>query len=125
MSEENKVAHCIYKKEAPHREILEALHHHFLSKEGVWTKLSYGLPFYGRNKYLCYVNASKRGWVEVVFWFGDELLSASSLLSKKKRKRFVGIMIEGALTDELFQEIDNVMNQAIVLDASRNASGRN
>jgi len=65
----NPVEDFILKQEAEIKELMLFLHHLFLEQYALKPKLSYGIPFYYRNRWLVYLNPSDRG-VEIAFTNG-------------------------------------------------------
>jgi hypothetical protein len=91
--------------EGPQKEIMLYLHDLIMKHPGITTKISYGLPFYYRKSWICYLNPTKNGGVELAFTRGNELSNEQGLLDSKGRKQVSGIT---------FYQINNLPHNSIL-----------
>lgn len=90
--------------------------HAFLSEyEGIKSTIKYGIPFYSKNKLICYTNPQKPSGVEIVFWKAHPMQKSLPLLDKKKRKSMAGITIN-SLTEENLIVLDGIIREALEID---------
>jgi hypothetical protein len=81
----NQVEEYILKQEGERKELMLFLHHLFIEQYALKPKLSYGIPFYYRNRWLVYLNPTKRG-VEVAFTNGFRFEKYQDELEDRGRK---------------------------------------
>jgi hypothetical protein len=74
------------------RKIIEALHAYLIALPGVEARIAYGIPFYYRKTWFCYLSKLKKGSVELAFTRANELSIEQGLLSFGKRKQVAGII---------------------------------
>lgn len=105
----------ILEQEGQQRKILEQLHDLFTSFPEITSKIRYRIPFYYHKSWICYLNPTKDGGIELAFTRGNELSNEQGLLESKGRKQVCGITfyqskdIDEDLLAEIFQE-------ALILD---------
>ncbi len=105
----------ILSHEGEQRKIMERLHELLSSFPEITGKIRYRIPFYDHKSWICYLNPTKDGGVELAFIRGNELSNDQGLLASKGRKQVRGITyykandIHEALILEVFQE-------ALILD---------
>jgi hypothetical protein len=64
---EKSVDNYFLKLEPAKRELALFLHRFLKSFDGVNSSIKYGIPFYTRNKWICYINCPKTGGIDVTF----------------------------------------------------------
>jgi hypothetical protein len=111
----DEVLDYIYGFEGSQREIMEILHNLMMDQPGILCKISYKIPFYYRNSWICYLNPQKKGGIEFAFTRGNELSNEQGLLEKKGRQMVRGITLlePGEIPLEGLNEI---IQEAILLD---------
>ncbi len=82
---------------------------------GVIAKISFGIPFFNRKSWICYLSPRKGGGVELVFTRGNELSNLSGLLKAGNRKLVRGVVFN-SLKDIPFGEINEIIQEALLLD---------
>lgn len=111
----NPVDDYILAREGNQRDIMLHLHQLLLSFPGITARLSYGIPFYYRHHWLCYLNPLKGDRVELCFIRGKELSGNSAILEMRKRKTIAGIQLHN-LIQLPEEEIVRVIHEALILD---------
>jgi hypothetical protein len=87
-----------------------------LSRELELTpKMRYGIPFYYRFSWICYLNPSKDGTVELAFPRGNELSNIQGLLQSKGRKQVCSIDFL-KYSEIPKQTVHEIIQEAILLD---------
>jgi hypothetical protein len=79
------------------------------------STIKYTIPFYTRNKILCYINPLKPIGIELVFWNARKMDKHLAHFDFKKRKRFGGITFR-TLEEVDFELLDGILREAIELD---------
>jgi hypothetical protein len=97
------------------QKILNRLHqllHHELDLE---ARIRYKIPFYYNRSWICYLNATKEGGVELAFTRGNELSNAQGLLQSQGRQQVSGVIFRdpGEIHEDVLLE---VINEALLLD---------
>ena len=92
------------------------IHNELLSQPGMRCALRWSLPFYGRNKWICYLNPLKKGGFEWVFLDGQQLNQASSLLCIRNRARVAGMYYPTETGAELNFISESLIQEALWLD---------
>ena len=77
--------------------------------------IKYKIPFYHRNKMICYINPLKKSGVELTFIKGQLLSDPHKILQFKNRKQIAGIEIQ-SIEDIIKKEVDEMINIAILKD---------
>ncbi len=109
------IAEFIFSKPDAQRELFSAMNEILLGYPGMRSAIRYGIPFYGMNKWICYLNPQKGGGLELCFWNGLKLKDDSGLLQIKDRKQIAGITLHHI--DNLpLEVIDGLVQQAIEMD---------
>lgn len=105
----------IYQFEEDQREVMHWLHDLLTSKLDLAEKIRFGIPFYYGKSWICYVNPTKKGSVELAFVRGNELSNEQGLLDHKGRKQVFGVEFNkvGDIPKDLLNE---VLQEAILLD---------
>ncbi len=101
--------------EGEQRKVMEQLHELLSSFPEVTGKILYRIPFYYQRSWLCYLNPTKDGGVELAFTRGNELSNEQGLLESKGRKQVWGVTFysTGDINEELVLE---VFQEALILD---------
>lgn len=86
------VIEYIYKLSFEQHELVRVLHN-FFEDYGLKSSLKYTIPFYSKNKVICYINPQKPRGAEIVFWQAQQFKNLH-LLDIKKRKSMAGITFE-------------------------------
>lgn len=73
------------------RRILQRLHALLTSLPGVSAKLRFKVPFYDRNRWLCYFNPLKKGGIELGFCQANLLSNEQGLLDFRDRTQVAGV----------------------------------
>ncbi|MCA6364120.1 MAG: DUF1801 domain-containing protein [Bacteroidetes bacterium] len=107
----------------PERAVLNALNTCLSGLPGVFVKMNYGLPFYYRNSWICYLALLKNGGVELAFTRANELSNEQGLLDFRNRKQVAGIIFR-ELRDINLNVLHEVIQEAILLDDTVNYSVR-
>jgi Domain of unknown function (DU1801) len=105
----------IYQFEGQQREVLLYFHQLFTSDLNLTDKIRFKIPFYYGRSWICYLNPTKDGKIELAFVRGNELSNEQGILDNKGRKQVYGIVFE-KLSDIPKQLIYDVMQEAILLD---------
>src|SRR5210317_2137212 len=111
----DNVTEFIYKHEGVQRELMINLHSFMMNLPEIRCKISYHLPFYYRQSWICYLNPLKDGRVEFAFTWGNELSNESGLLESKGRKQVYSVTIS-SIKDVGSEELNQVIQEAILLD---------
>lgn len=102
--------------EGAQQELLTYLDELISSFPEVTCRLRYQLPFYYRKSWICYLNPTQDGMVELAFTRGNELSNEQGLLASRGRKQVYSAMFSSILdVDE--NELLEVLQEAFVLDA--------
>ncbi len=100
---------------ADQQAILHYFHQLIKDLPKVSSKISYRVPFYYRNRWLCYLNPKKDGGVDLAFCRGNELSNENGLLEIKNRKLIASITFY-KLKDIPKSAINEILHEAILLD---------
>ncbi|MGB0167350.1 MAG: hypothetical protein ACPF8V_10910 [Luteibaculum sp.] len=82
---------------------------------GVRCEMKYGLPFFLKNSWVCYINPLKEGGLELAFPRAYQLSNEEGIIDFKGRKQVGGIYI-GGISDLSNPKIYRVIQEAILLD---------
>jgi len=113
----NEVEEYIYGFEGETLEVMKYLHHLMMDQPGIYCKLSFKIPFYYRNSWICYIYPQKKGGIEFVFTRGKELSNEQGILEARSRKEVAGIRLK-TLDDIPQESLFEVIQEAILLDES-------
>jgi hypothetical protein len=114
----NPVELYINEKEGNQKQILEFLHFWILSSDAeIYPKLNYGIPFYYKKSWICYLNSTNHGSVEIAFTRANELMKKASLMEFGTRKQVAGIMITDLASLPL-EDLNTIMSEALAIDES-------
>jgi hypothetical protein len=101
------------------RETAIILHQFLLSYSMIRSKISYHIPFYYRNRWMCYINHTKTKTIELAFVYGIALRNEGGLLLANKRKQVMGVSF--CSPDEIpFESLDSIVENAIEIDEQKN-----
>lgn len=118
-----QVQDYIYEQEEPQQQLLQFLHEVLMGYMQFTCKIRYRIPFYYLKSWICYLNPTKTGGVELAFVRGNELNNENGALQFKDRKQI------GGITYHNIQEIDTavifeILQEAILLDETIPYSNR-
>lgn len=113
----NEVEEYIYGFEGELQQIMKLLHDLMMDQPGIECKISYKIPFYYRNSWICYMSPQKKGGLEFSFTRGNELSNAQGILDFKNRKMVAGILLH-SVDDIPMESLHEVIQEAILLDES-------
>ena len=113
----NEVEEFIYGFEGDTLEVMKYLHSLMMDQPGIRCKLSYKIPFYYRNSWICYIFPQKKGGIEFAFPRGRELSNEQGILDTRGRKEVAGIILK-TLDDIPEESLIEVIQEAIILDES-------
>ncbi|OWY20523.1 DUF1801 domain-containing protein [Sphingobacteriales bacterium UPWRP_1] len=105
----------IYGYPSPQREVMLYLHRLFTGFPGVVGKITYKIPFYYRKTWVCYLNPTKSGAIELGFTRGAELQNENGLLNAKGRKQ-VSSVTYASVADINEEALLQVLQEALLLD---------
>ena len=110
-----EVEFFILEQEGMQRAVLQYLHELISSYPNIIAKIRYKIPFYYQKSWLCYLNPTKDGRVELAFTRGNELSNEQGLLQSNGRKQVFGITFSSIeeIKEELIHEI---FQEALLLD---------
>jgi len=101
--------------EGDDHEIMKFLHDLMMDQPGILSKITYKIPFYYRNSWICYINHVKKGGIEFVFTRGKELSNEQGILAGRGRKEVKGIHFN-TVDDIPAGLLHEVIQEAILLD---------
>ena len=97
------------------RAILTILHDLISEVPGIAFKLRYGIPFYYRKSWICYLNPIKKTGIELAFLRGNELSNEQGILDFKGRKQVAGVNLYDPKEIPLIA-INEILQEALLLD---------
>jgi hypothetical protein len=113
---EKSVDNYFLKLEPAKRELALFLHRFFKSYDGVNSSIKYGIPFYTRNKWICYINCPKTGGIDITFLRANKFEKTIHLLETRGRK-MVGSLVYDENDENLdLENLKFVMNEALAID---------
>lgn len=101
--------------EGDDHEIMKFLHGMMMDQPGISSKISFKIPFYHRNSWICYINPVKKGGIEFVFTRGRELSNEQGILAGRGRKEVMGIHFN-TVDDIPVDSLHEIIQEAILLD---------
>jgi len=108
----------IQQYEGNQRKVMRFLHQ-LLSKElSLTDKIRFGIPFYYRKSWICYMNPTKKGTIEFAFTRGNELSNEQGLLESKGRKQVYSVEFE-SVNDIPQETLNEIIQEAILLDEAK------
>jgi hypothetical protein len=111
----NEVEAYIYGFAGDTLEVMKYLHDLMMDQPGIRCKLSFKIPLYYRNSWICYIYPQKKGGIEFVFTRGKELSNEQGILHARGRKEVAGIYLK-SLDDIPSESLLEVIQEAILLD---------
>lgn len=111
------VAEYISSRPDQQRELLFLLNDMLTAHNGMNAAIRYGIPFYGINRWICYLNPQKGNGVEVCFLQGKKLSEMHPLLDMKSRKMVAGIVLN-QVEETTLEWLDKAIHDAIKLDST-------
>ncbi|MBT8327234.1 MAG: DUF1801 domain-containing protein [Bacteroidia bacterium] len=117
----SSVIDYIYNQKGSQHELFLMLHNFISEYSEIEASLKYKIPFYAKEKVICYLNPVKPIGVELVFWNALKMKDSLPLLDMKKRKWFAGITYRN-LEDIDFDVLDKMIKEAIKCDSQYNKS---
>ncbi|MEO0899411.1 MAG: DUF1801 domain-containing protein [Bacteroidota bacterium] len=105
----------LYDREGKQREILFALREFFMGFPAIQEKLRYGIPFFYRHSWICYLSPKKGDWIELVFLHGQEFSNEQGLLVAGERKMVSGIPIY-TVKEIPWQGLEEIWQEALIID---------
>jgi hypothetical protein len=98
--------------------MLNYLDDRLANHHGLRSKVSYGLPMYSMQSWICYLHPLKKGGIELCFTRGIDLSNEQGLLKLRGRKQIAGVCFHHI--SEIEQQIlDQIVQEAILLDEWR------
>ena len=95
--------------------ILEYLDHIIMENPKVVSKICYQIPFYYLKSWLCYLNPTKDGSVDLSFTRGNELMDEGGLLDAKGRKQVKSVSFS-EVKDIPIEKVKMILEEAYLLD---------
>ncbi len=121
----SEIIDFIYRYDGNQREVMMFLHHWFSEELGLTEKIRYNIPFYYGKSWICYLNPTKSGTVDLAFVRGNELSNSQGLLESKGRKQVYSVELN-SLEEVPVKILEEIIQEAILLDESISyASKRN
>lgn len=111
------VENFIYGFQGGQRAVLLYLHNVLAEESDLLPRLRYGIPFYYRKSWICYLNPLVRGGVELAFTRGNELSNVQGLLQSNGRKQVSGMVCQ-VLQDIPEKALREIVQEAILLDGA-------
>jgi len=109
-----EVKDFIYSYEGEQKEIM-LFFHQLLLELNLYAKISYGIPFYYKKSWICYMNPRKNGSIEFAFTRGNELSNSQGILNDKGRKQVSSTEVK-RLKEIPLESIQEIIHEAILLD---------
>lgn len=109
------VENFILNREGNQKEILLILHDFIVNIPKIEAKYRFKIPFYFRNRWVCYLNPIKDDGIELVFLNGKKMKDRLGLLEDRGRKMVAGIRIYDPIEIPL-ESIASLLEEAFVLD---------
>lgn len=100
------------------RAVMQYMHQWLARELELVDKIRYGIPFYYRHSWICYLSPTKTGKVEFGFIRGHELSNLQGLLQSKGRKQVYSLELETVATLPL-EPLHEIIQEAILLDETK------
>lgn len=113
----NPAEEYILNYKGPQQELMAFLHQHFLNR-GLQARLSYGLPFYYGQKWLCYLKPNKDGSLDLSFTRANQFEDPSGLLESRGRRQISSLCLWPE-QDLPLEAIDSIIDAALYLDRGK------
>lgn len=110
-----KVMRFIEMQDEPHHALLLKLHEWLMSFPAMHCELRYGVPFYGRNRWVCYLNPLKKRGLECCFLYAYVLADERGVLDFRGRTQVAG-MILSSIYELDFPALRAVLQEALLID---------
>ena len=110
----NPVEHYIFDQPSPQREIMDYLHQLI---PGIQPRISYRIPFYYGRSWVCYLNANKKGEVDLGICRANELESDFGILEFGTRSQ-VALASFDTLENIPEEQVMECLEAALALDRS-------
>lgn len=110
----SEVEDFIYQQDEEQRKIIIYLHE-TLTRLDLTCKIRYKVPFYYAKSWICYINVSKTGSVELSFTRGNELSNEQGLLDHKGRKQVFSLELK-TYRDIPKDALNEIIQEALLLD---------
>lgn len=107
----NEIEEYILRQDEEQRHIMLYLHDLFTDRYKLKPKIRYGIPFYDRRVWLCYINPIKNGGVDLTFLKGRQMLDRFEQLEGRNRKMVSSLVIKR------LNEVDEILLKEL-LDAA-------
>ena len=105
----------IFQFEGEQRAIMLFIHDWLTVDLNLTAKMRFKTPFYYRKSWICYLNPTKQGTIELAFTRGNELSNSQGLLDSKGRKQVFSIELK-KLSESPIETINEIIQEAILLD---------
>ncbi len=97
------------------KDLMEHLHKMLTIEFDLEPKLRYGIPFYYKKSWICYLNPLKEDKLELAFLRGSELSNEQGLLDARNRKMVKGIELSNIKTIPV-RPLKEIIHEAILVD---------
>jgi len=99
-----------------------AVVHWLVESEELNPRLRYGIPFFYRKSWVCYINPQKSGELELAFLRAVEFRHLPEILDFKGRKMVAGILLDKP-ADLKNPELEIALQEALWLDDNQPYKG--
>ena len=113
----NPAEEYILKFQGAQKELLAFLHQYFRDK-GLRPQLSYGLPFYYGNRWICYLKSNKDGSLDLSFTRANQFEDPTGLLEDRDRRQIKSLVLWPD-QDLPMDAIEQIVEAAIALDGNK------
>lgn len=112
----NAVESFILNQAKENRELLLYFHNLLVSKYQLIPSIKYAIPFYSKNRWICYLNPLKSGGIELAFTRAREFPTSFPILEARGRKQIQGLVLKPNDTIPL-EIIEKIVEAALALDS--------
>lgn len=109
------LAEYISNRDHKQRELFFLLNEILMNHKEMRSAIRYGIPFYGINRWICYLSPKKNDAIEICFLQGKKLNEIYPFMDMKSRKMVSGMLLENS-DDFVLEQLENVLLTAIELD---------
>lgn len=102
----------LFKLEGTQRQIVESLSNVLLSFPNTSCKIRWGIPFFDYKKWVCYINPTKDGNVDLTFLQANKFDDPTGLLEARGRK-MVKTLVASDDSDETLATVVVLMEAAL------------
>lgn len=113
----------IQQYEGNQRMVMRFLHTILTTELNLTEKIRYGIPFYYRKSWICYMNPNKKGTIEFAFTRGNELSNEQGLLDSKGRQQVYSVEFE-SVKDIPQVTLSEIIQEAILLDETKSYASK-